>query len=469
MSSRTPPGPPGLPVVGQVFSYLYNPLDYVLRNYRQYGDVIGINLFGLRGAVLHGAEANRYILVDRADNFLVAPLIDKVHARWIVGQGLLFIDDPEHKRERRLMMPAFHRKRIEAYQDVMRETTTQVLDRWKLGVPIDVAAEMHRLALIVVGRTLFNMDLAGSAHELGDAVAAVVKAVSNPLNLGLAQLPFDVAGVGQGGTLRKAIVRLDVVLHRIIEEHERKHDDTGDIASMLVAARDEQGDRLSASQVRDQLLTFFIAGHETSANALAWSFYLLAQHPDVTSKLLRELDEQLHGEPPTAADLDRLPYLEQVVKETLRLYPPAPSANRVAKESFEWKGYTMQAGDIIIYSPFVSHRIPSQFPKPEVFRPERFDPVTGEAPPPYAYIPFAAGPRSCIGAPFAMMEIRTVLAMTLQRFRMDLVPGQTVTATVRTTVQPEKGIRMRPYPQDGKTDRSRARVKGNVIGSITGS
>jgi cytochrome P450 len=469
MPRKLPPGPPGLPVVGQVFSYLHNPLNYMLRNYRRYGDVIHIDLFGLRGVVLHGAEANRYILVDHVDNFAVAPLIDKVHARWIVGQGLLFIDDPEHQRERRLMMPAFHRKRIEAYQQVMHETTTQVLDSWKPGVPIDVASEMHRLALIIVGRTLFNMDLAGSAHELGDAVATVVKAVSNPLNLGLAQLPFDVAGVGQGGTLRKAIARLDVVLHKIIEEHRRKRDDTGDVASMLVAAHDEEGDHLTTSQVRDQLLTFFIAGHETSANALSWAFYLLAQHPEVASKLLRELGEQLHGEPPAPSDLERLPYLEQVVKETLRLYPPAPAANRVAREQFEWKGYTIEAGDIVIYSPFVSHRIPIQFPQPELFRPGRFDPANGETPPPYAFIPFGAGPRSCIGAPFAMMEIRTVLAMTLQRFRMDLVPGQTINATVRTTVQPEHGIRMRPYPQDGRTDRSRARVRGNVVGAIPGS
>lgn len=466
MPRKLPPGPPGLPLVGQVLSYMNNPLDFMLENYRRYGDVVRINLLGIKGAALHGAAANRFILVDGASNFEVEPMIEKVHARWIVGHGLIFIDDPDHKQQRRLMMPAFHRKRIEAYQQVMCEATKQMLNGWKPGVQMNIAAEMHHLALVIAGRTLFNMDLAGSAHQLGDAVATVVTAVSNPLNIGLAQLPFDVGRVGQGSTLRKALSRIDLILGRIIKEHEQSKCDTGDVVSMLVAARDEEGGRLTNGQIRDHLLTLFIAGHETSANALAWAFYLLAQHPHVTSKLLSELDGQLHGQPPTAADLERLPYLEQITKEVLRLYPPAPSANRIAKTSFEWKGYTIEAGELVSYVPFVSHRIPEQFPDPNRFWPERFDPVTGQTPPQYAYIPFAAGPRSCIGAPFATMEIKTVIAMTLQRFRLDVVAGQHVEATVRTTVQPKTGILMRPQGQDGHTERSRARITGNVIGAV---
>jgi cytochrome P450 len=463
MKRKLPPGPPGLPVVGQVFSYMYNPVDFMIDNYRRYGDVIRINLFGLTGAALHGAAANRYILVDAVDNFLVAPMVDRVRARWIVGHGLLFIDDPSHKRERRLIMPAFHRKRIEQYQQVMVETTRQMLDRWKIGKRLDVAAEMHQLALVIAGRTLFSMDLGGSSRELGHAVAAVIKAVSNPLNIGLAQVPFDIGSVGQGSTLRKGLARIDHVLGKIIKGHQREGDDTGDVVSMLVAARDEEGGRLSTQQIRDHLLTLFVAGHETSANALSWAFYLLAQHPPVAAKLLKELDEQLKGEIPTAADLERLPYLDLVVKESLRLYPPAPSASRLVKEAFEWKGYVIEAGELVSYVPFVSHRMPEHFREPETFRPERFDPAGGELPPPYAYIPFAAGPRSCIGAPFATMEIKTVLAMSLQRFRLDLIGGQHIEATVRTTVQPKDHIFMRPYPQDSRVERSPARVTGNVL------
>jgi len=465
---RIPPGPPEWPLVGVVSSFFYNPLDFMMRNYSLYGEVIRINLLGIKGAALHGADANRYILVDGVDNFLVEPLIDRVHARWIVGRGLLFIDDPEHRQQRRLIMPAFSRRRIEEYQNAMRDATAQMLDRWTSGVEFDVAAEMHRLALTIVGRTLFSMNLGGSASHLGSAVASVVKAVSNPLNIALVQVPFDVFSVGQGGTLRKSLRRIDRVLRRVIERHEREGDDSGDVVSMLVAARDEEGHGLTTAEIRDHLLTLFVAGHETSANALAWAFYLLAQHPDTASKLLNEIDEQLKGEAPRAADLERLPYLDLVVKEVLRLYPPAPSANRMARETFEWKGYTIRKGEIVTYVPYVSHRMPGQFPEPEAFRPERFDPQKGHPIVPYSYIPFAVGPRSCVGAPFANMEIKTVLAMALQRYRLDLVPGQRIVATVRTTTQPEKGILMRPYPQDGETGRSRARVTGNVVGAAKG-
>jgi cytochrome P450 len=318
-----------------------------------------------------------------------------------------------------------------------------MLARWQVGQEFDVAKEMHRLALAIVGRTLFSRDLAGESHDLSDAVAAVIDAVSGPLKVGFAQLPFDVPRLGGGGTLRRALPRLDRVLRGIIEEHERDGGDRGDVVSMLIAARDEEGGSLTTEQIRDHLLTLFVAGHETSANALAWALYLLATYPSSYAKLMDELGAQLGGEPPTPADLERLPYLDQVVKEVLRLYPPAPSANRVAREGFQWKGYTFNAGDLITYVPFVSHRMPSQFPEPEMFRPERFDPEKGDTIPPYAYIPFAAGPRSCVGAPFATMEIKTVLAMVLQRFRMDLVPGRPVEPIVRTTLQPKYGVWMR--------------------------
>ncbi len=427
-----------------------DPVFFMMDNYRRYGDVVRINMLGLHGAALHGAEANRYILVDAADNFLVAPLIDKVHARWIVGRGLLFIDDPEHRQQRRLIMPAFSRKRIEGYQHAMAASTAQMLDRWSPGMEFDVSKEMHNLARAIVGQTLFSKDLAGASHDLGDAVAAVINAVSGPLSVGFAQLPFDVPRLGLGRTVRKALALLDKVLLEIIEQHERGGEDTGDVVSMLVAARDEQGGSLTTQQIRDHLLTLFVAGHETSANAISWAFYLLSQHPTIAEKLLDELyNSQLDGQPPTMADLERLPYLDQVVKEVLRLYPPVPSANRVAREPFEWKGYTINAGELVTYVPYVSHRMPDQFPEPDVFRPERFDPDKGDDIAPYAYIPFGAGSRSCVGAPFALMEIKTVLAMALQRFRLDLVPGKRVEAIVRITLQPRYGLWMRVVAAHG--------------------
>jgi cytochrome P450 len=468
MTHRVPPRPPGLPVLGTLFRSMRDPLGFPLRNYRRYGEVVGVHLLNVRGVALYGPEANRYILVDAVENFLVEPLIDRVGARLLVGEGVLFIDDPRHRRQRRMIMPAFHRRRIAAYQEMMVALTQEMLDRWQPGVEMDMVREMHQLALVIAGRTLFNMDLGHSAPELSQAVATLIATLGDVFHVTLARLPFNIPGVSSGGSVRRGLARIDEVLGRIIEEHERAGTDTGDVVSMLVAARDEDGSRLTPRQIRDQLLTLFVAGHETSANALAWTFYLLAQHPTVTARLLAELDRELRGAPPSAADLERLPYLEQVVKEALRLYPPAASAVRTAREGFTWRGYEIPAGQVVFYSPYISHRMPAYFPEPDRFLPERFAPDSPIAPPPYAYIPFAAGPRSCIGAPFAMMEIRTVVAMALQRFRLDLVPGQRVEQVLHTTLQPKYGIRMRPQPQDGHPERSPSRVLGDVVGATPG-
>ena len=469
MTKSRPPGPTGLPLLGSVFPWLRNQPRFLLETYRRYGEVVRFEFLGFHGAILHGAEANRYILIDAVDNFQVGPVIDRARARWIVGQGILFIDEPMHQQQRRLIMPSMHRKRIEAYQQVMREVTTQILDRWQPGVVIDVANEMDDLALIIEGRTLFSMDFSGTEHALSDAVTVVTQTMNDAFRIAFAQFPFDIPGIGSGHSVRRAIARIRATLEEIIARHEREGSDAGDIVSMLVAARDEEGHRLSPGQIMDHLLTLFVAGHETLANALTWACYLLAQHPHVTSKLLNELESQMAGQPPMPSDLERLPYLEQVVKEVLRIYPPAASLSRIAREPFEWKGYTFHVGDIIMYSPYVSHRMAEQFAEPEIFRPERFDPLHGEKHPPGAYLPFGAGPRTCLGAPFAMMELKTVLAMLVQRFRLDLIPNQRVEATVRTTLQPKYGLLMRPHLQDGHAERSPARVLGNVVGAISES
>jgi cytochrome P450 len=468
VAKKYPPGAPGLPYFGDLRPLLADPIAHVMRNYRRYGEVVRVNFMGYEGAALHGAAANRYILLDAVENFLVGPLVDVAGARWLLGEGVLFIDEPAHRRARRLIMPAFHRKRLDGYQQIMAESTVEAIAHWKPGAEFDIAHEMHRLALTIVGRTLLSRDLSGASADLGRAVARLVATASNPVRLVAARLPFDVPGVGDGASLRRGQRLIHSLLDEVIAEHERDATDTGDVVSMLVAARDEDGSRLSHRQVLDNLLTLFVAGHETSANGLAWIFYLLAQHPAITTRLLEELDRELGGQPPTAADLERLTYLEQVVKEGLRLFPPVPWANRMVKDPFEWKGYRFESGNVVVYAPYVSHHMPDQFPEPELFRPERFDPASATPPPPYAYIPFAVGPRSCIGAPFATMEIKTVLATILPRFRLDLVPGQTVHATVRTTLQPKHGIRMRPQPQDGHTARSTAPVQGNVLGATPG-
>ena len=249
----TPRGPLALPVVGTAGALFHNPIEFAIRNYRRYGDVIRINFLGFHGAALHGAAANRYVLIDNVANFLVEPALERAHARWIVGEGLLFLDEPAHKQQRRLIMPSFHRKRIEDYQRVMVESTGALMARWQPGEAVDISREMHHLALIIVGRTLFNMDLSGSAHELGDAVKALVSVVSDAARIAFAQLPFDVPGIGYGATVRRALAQVDHILGDIIAQHEREESDTGDVVSTLVAARDEDGTRMTPQQIRDHM------------------------------------------------------------------------------------------------------------------------------------------------------------------------------------------------------------------------
>ncbi len=198
MRKKLPPGPADLPVLGSVVPWLHDQPRFLLETYRRYGDVVRFHFLGFRGAILHGAGANRYILADAVENFLVAPVIDRARARWIVGEGVLFIDNPAHRQQRRLIMPSMHRKRIEVYQQVMREVSTQILDRWTPGVEIDIASEMDDLALIIEGRTLFSMDFSGAEHELSDSVTVVTQTMNDAFRLAFAQLPFDVPGIGYG-------------------------------------------------------------------------------------------------------------------------------------------------------------------------------------------------------------------------------------------------------------------------------
>jgi cytochrome P450 len=267
VSRKLPPGLVGLPLLGSVFPWLRDQPRFLLEPYRRYGDVVRFEFMGYHGAILHGAEANRYILIDAADNFLVGPVIDRARARWIVGQGILFIDEPAHRQQRRLILPSMHRKRIEVYHQVMREVTKQLLDRWQPGVVIDIASEMDDLALIIEGQTLFSMDFSGTEHAWSDAVTVVTQTMNDAFRIAFAQLPFDIPGIGYVRSVRRAIARIKTILEEIIARHEREESEAGDIVSMLVAARDEDGNRLSATQIMDHLLTLFVAGHETLADA----------------------------------------------------------------------------------------------------------------------------------------------------------------------------------------------------------
>jgi cytochrome P450 len=433
-----PPGPSARQFLIMAMLPGSTPISRYERIQKQYGNTFGFQLRGRRFAMFIGADANQYILGSNAAKFAQGAVF---RLGDLLGNGLLTSDGAFHDRQRRLVMPAFHRGRIEAYQAMMVEDTVRLLDTLHTGQTLDFSAAMHDLTLTIAGRTLFSVDLIYEARDLGRAITDSVNTLRvrpfSPRNI-----RRDIPGLPYHRALRSGAY-LDALVYRLIAERREAGTDTGDVLSMLLAARDEDGTAMDDRQLRDEVMTLLTAGHETTANALGWTFMLLAQHPDVRTRLLREVRTVLGDRPPTPADLGRLPYLECVIKESMRLYPPAWAGIRVAREEIELRGYRFPAGTAVGFTQYFTHRMPEYYTDPERFLPERFDPDRGESPPPYAYIPFGMGPRSCIGSGFALMELKTVIPVILQRFRPDLVSGQRIQLEPIVTLRPRKGIRMR--------------------------
>jgi len=438
MEKRLPPGPREWPVVGSAFAFSKDPLSLFANLHRDYGEVATITIMGLPFFFFAHPRAVKHILVDNARNFTNREAYPEL--RMLVGDGLLTLDGTDHRQQRRIVQPAFHRSRIESYADEMLEHTHRTLQSWRPGVEVDIADEMSRLTLGIAGATLFGADLVAETSEIGRAFLEAAEYTDLPA-LSLGRLPLNLPFTPYGKFMR-AKRMLDEVVTRIIVQRRADARESSDVLSMLLAARDENGAALADQQVRDHVLTFLAAGHATTANALTWTFYLLSQHPDVMAKLSDELAAVLRGRDPTVEDLPRLPYLEAVVKESMRLYPPAWAQARRAIADFALEGYEFPAGSFVVVSQWVTHRRHDFWRDPQRFLPERFDPSTESEPPPLAYFPFGAGPRTCIGMPFAMLEARLVLATILQRFRPALAPGFRVVPRALIILQPANGVRM---------------------------
>jgi len=335
----------------------------------------------------------------------------------LLGDGLLTSNGDVHLRQRRMMQPAFHRERIEGYGDRMVEHALRLSSTWRAGERFDVAEAMMRLTLGVVAETLFSADVRGEADEIGDALTDAMQLfdrLSLPLDQLLDRLPLPATR-----RFHRARRRLDATIHRVIAEH-RAAGDRGDLLSMLLAAQDDEGDgaRMSDAQVRDEALTIFLAGDETTALALAWTWHLLSRNPDAEARLHQELDDVLGERPPAAADLPRLPCTRRVIAESMRLYPPAWTLGREPLEDLELGGYRIRAGSIVLVSPWVIQRDPRFFPDPLRFDPDRWLPEAEPERHRFAYFPFGAGPRKCIGEAFAWMEGTLLLATIAREWRV---------------------------------------------------
>jgi cytochrome P450 len=436
--SQLPPGPRGLPFIGHAYQFQNTPLSFLRKTQQQYPHIATVYV-GKRPTVLcFRPEHVRYILVEQARKF-AKPNRGGFNLRFLLGDGLLTSDGDFHRQQRRLVQPAFHKHRVESYADIMVQMTQEMLAEWQPGSQVNISQEMQYLTLRIIAKALFNLDSRAIASELGHAFDNVINRSRRQLNIlermGL-ELPFSAYGKAMAGKRT-----LDTFVYNLIAQRRAEGRDTGDVLSMLLAAQDE-GNTMTDKQVHDQVLTFIAAGHETAQNTLSWTFYLLSQHPEVQEKLLSELQIVLNGRAPTVDDLAHLPYLEWVINESWRMLPPAWTQGRRAIEEVELDGYHFPAGTFFIVSQWVLHHLPEIWGDPETFRPERWDPVNGQKVPQGAYFPFGAGPRICIGMPFAQMETKLLLATILQKYTPRLVPGFPVVLQPRVTLRPRYGMRM---------------------------
>jgi cytochrome P450 len=403
------------------------------RELAEYGELAFAQVGSLRVYFVNSPELAHEILVERADQFWKSEQLKQLMGGF--REGLLVSDGDLWRRQRRLMQPAFHHRRIEQYAQTMTDYTDDMLSAWHNGDTLRIDREMTALTLNIITKTMFGADVSDQARRVGQMISALFASTERGI-LGLpGSIPVDANAF-------QAFTTIDSLLRGFINTRRRSGEDTGDLLSMLLNAVDESGKGMDDYQLFAELLTIFLAGHETTANALTWTWCLLAEHPHVEAKLVDELHTVLGGRVPTVADLPNLRYTEQVVKESMRLYPPAATLTRQPNTDIELGGYPIRKGELILISTYAMQHNPRLFADAETFRPERFSPQNEGSIPKYAYIPFGAGPRICIGNAFAMLEARLVLATVAQRYHMDLVPGQQITPVEQVTLRPKHGISM---------------------------
>ncbi len=433
-----PPGPKPRPIFGNLLEFRKDQLGFVTHLQRTYGDAATMYFARTPAVLFARPEAIRYVLIEHARNFINRPVFETL--RLLLGDGLLSIDGDFHRQQRRMVQPAFHKQRVESYRDTMVACTEGMLAEWTPGSQRDIADEMMRVTMRIVAKALFNVDIASQVDAIGqafDKASEYSRRSRTPFQFFRLNLPFT-----RYGKYVRARKFLDDTMADLIARHRASGKDSGDVISMLLQAQDEDGSAMTDQQVRDETLTLLAAGHATTANTLSWAFYLLSSHPEQREILLDELWRVLGGRAPTVDDLAQLPYLDMVVKETMRLYPPAWMQPRYTVDDFEYGGYRFKRGTVILLSQWVTHRLPDLWPEPEAFKPERFHPETAQKYHPQAYFPFGAGSRICIGMPFANLEARILLATILQRYVPRLAPGFPVVPQPMVTLFPKFGLQM---------------------------
>jgi cytochrome P450 len=412
-----------------------DPLGFMARVAREYGDIVCLRFFHIRTFLLFHPDHIEDVLVNNAKKFIKGRVLRA--NRHIFGNGLLTSEGDFWLRQRRMMQPAFHRSRIANYASTMTSCATRLLESWKPDQPIDLHEVMMRLTLQVVGKTLFSADVERDAPQVGENLQVLLEYTTDFRRLVMTPKWLPTKMNREAG---RAVRNLTQIIDRIIQQRRQSNEDTGDLLSLLIHAQDVDGSRMTAQQLRDEALTLFLAGHETTASTLSWTWWLLAQHPRVEEKLHAELDSVLHGRTPTLDELPRLAYTSHILSESMRLYPPAWAMARLAVEDHALAGYPIPKGTGIAVVPWVVHRDPRWYDAPEAFNPERWGGDLLKKIPRFAYFPFSFGPRQCIGNSFALMEAALVLATIAQQFRFRLLPNHPVVPLPSITLRPRHGL-----------------------------
>ena len=460
-------GPRPTPVLGwrgNLVRFLRDPVGYMAPLARAHGDVVPFAGRGAGPVLVREAHGGTVFALGPVCSQQVFGQMPVFHSARIPGppesrsferltSGLLSMNEDRHRKQRRLLQPAFHKARIEGYRDTMVAMTERAVESWRPGEVRDLVAEMAHLTLAVANRTLFGLDTTPGEINLGQQIQEVLELSISPAAMVPLNLPFS-----PRRRLIETAARTEASLRAVITRKRAEGVGGDDVLSTLLATRDEDGDALTDDELIGQLFVLFLAGHDTTKSAVAWTLFLLSEHPRVHGDLRDELFGVLGGSAPRSDQMGELPLLDRVVKESLRLFPPAPFTGRLTVQATELAGVPIPAGMEVIVSPYCLHRYPDLYPEPQRFLPERWEKL---APSPFEYAPFGAGPRMCIGAGFATLELKVVLAILLQRFGFELPPGGRVDRHTTVVMSPKGGLRMLLRPRNATVPPA-PRVRGDV-------
>jgi cytochrome P450 len=435
-----PPGPRGYPLVGHLPYLARDPLGFFRSCADEYGDIVSLRLGAWPTLLLNHPDYLEYVLVRNHRNFVKNRFFWR-HVQAIFGQGLLTSEGDYWHQQRRLAAPAFTNKKVGTYSATMIDLTNRMLDGWRDGDIRDIHAEMMMLTLRIAAKTLFSAEVEEDVVEIDKAVNDMTLEIASRFSR-----PFYIPDtVPLPGHLRyrRGLRRVERVVERMIASRRSSSENHGDVLSMLMQARDENGRGMSDRQLRDEVITMLLAGHETTALALSWTCYLLSQHPNVDARVYEELRRMFEGRQLTLQDIAQLPVMESTFNESIRLFPPVWTIGREAVESCEIGGYRVPAGTTIFMSPWVIHHDSRFFERPEAFRPERWTPQFLRVLPRFAYLPFGGGQRICIGKSFAIQEGIVILSMVLQRFRLEWTEDSEILPLPSITLRPQGNVSVR--------------------------